>query len=381
VNKKEREILSKIVRLGLLLGDYFQINFQYLTPLSKEFKDTSFESSKAFNKSYVKTWFANITEKLVDLNLKNVCKDIFIEIDEIINEIESDTLSKEIFTRFPEQVDQWSQKIVIGILFSQDLPEKKAAPTWFGLGFSLRCVLSKFEVLPAASATVDVGAETIVFMAETFIKTLEMEKQTTNILADEISSKMRKWISTIKGLEKNQKPVKLTDQDYKEFLDFLHLTEKSLISLGDISPFNNEMKKIENMPKTKTVFISYSHEDTKFTHNLAKDLEKAGLKVWLDEKEISVGDSITEKVEEGISKSDFFCLVLSESSVSSNWVQREYRTALNAQLSSGNTPRILPLIIQNIEVPKLLRDIRYADFSFGYQNGFIELLNAIKVNI
>jgi hypothetical protein len=130
--------------------------------------------------------------------------------------------------------------------------------------------------------------------------------------------------------------------------------------------------------KDRQIFISYSHSDKKFVNRLTIDLENFGIKVWIDEKEIDVGDSISKKVEEGISGSDYFCLVISRHSVNSEWVEREYRTALNAQLSSGTTPKILPLLIQGVELPLLLKDIKYADFSKRYKSGLTRLLNAIK---
>ncbi|MGE5343678.1 MAG: toll/interleukin-1 receptor domain-containing protein [Candidatus Omnitrophota bacterium] len=128
------------------------------------------------------------------------------------------------------------------------------------------------------------------------------------------------------------------------------------------------------------IFISYSHSDKKFVKRLTKDLGAAFINVWLDEKEIKVGESITRKVEEGITNCNFFCLVISIQSIKSNWVEREYKTALNMQLSSEGTPRILPLKIQNVELPVLLRDIRYADFSADYNIGFKQLIDAIKDN-
>jgi len=125
------------------------------------------------------------------------------------------------------------------------------------------------------------------------------------------------------------------------------------------------------------LFISYSHRDKEFLNTLTSDLENVEISVWIDEKKIKVGDSITQRIEKGISGCDFFCLVISEHSVKSNWVGREYNAALNEQLSSG-TPTILPLLIQEVELPFLLKDIKYADFSRDYNDGIKELLKAIK---
>lgn len=126
------------------------------------------------------------------------------------------------------------------------------------------------------------------------------------------------------------------------------------------------------------VFISYSHKDKVFVDRLALDLKSKGMDVWVFEKKIKVGESIIQKVEEGIARCDYFCLVISRHSVNSNWVKREYRTALNKQLSSGTTPTILPILIQDVELPELLKEIKYADFLRDYSSGFNQLLDAIE---
>jgi tetratricopeptide (TPR) repeat protein len=147
---------------------------------------------------------------------------------------------------------------------------------------------------------------------------------------------------------------------------------------GDMQKKSTLESSIEESKTISQIFISYSHRDKEFVNRLASDLEKAKTSVWLDEKKIKVGDSISEKIEDGISKCDFFCLVISKHSVNSNWVEREYRTALNMQLSSNTTPKILPLLIEDVELPVLLKDIKYADFSRGYNSGLLELLHALK---
>lgn len=84
-----------------------------------------------------------------------------------------------------------------------------------------------------------------------------------------------------------------------------------------------------------------------------------------------------EKIEIGISTCDFFCLVLSNHSINSNWVDREYRIALNRQLSTG-TPPILPILLEAVKLPVFLGDIKFADFSLSYNIGLLELLKAVR---
>lgn len=132
------------------------------------------------------------------------------------------------------------------------------------------------------------------------------------------------------------------------------------------------------MTTEKRVFISYAHADAEFVRRLRAELESRGVDVWVDEKEVLVGDSITQKIEQGLATSDFFCLVLSPTSVTRPWVQREYRSALSIQLSQQDGGiRILPIKTTDVSLPPLLKDIRFADFSKGFMAGLYELCSAI----
>ena len=48
------------------------------------------------------------------------------------------------------------------------------------------------------------------------------------------------------------------------------------------------------------IFLCHASEDKKFVEKLAKDLMKFGLEVWFDKFEMKVGESLLEKINEGI---------------------------------------------------------------------------------
>lgn len=50
-------------------------------------------------------------------------------------------------------------------------------------------------------------------------------------------------------------------------------------------------------------FVSHSSRDKPFIRQLAADLSNSGIKVWLDEQKIKVGDSIVDKVGQGLEMS------------------------------------------------------------------------------
>ncbi|GAB5561391.1 MAG: hypothetical protein SynsKO_30380 [Synoicihabitans sp.] len=124
-------------------------------------------------------------------------------------------------------------------------------------------------------------------------------------------------------------------------------------------------------------FLSHSSSDKPFVRQLAADLTKNGVSVWLDEREIGVGDSITEKVGQGLAESDYFLIALSDNSVNSAWVQKELNQALVTEIEKRQV-HILPLKLSDCEIPTLIKDKKYADFSTNYKQGLGDLVNALQ---
>jgi hypothetical protein len=58
------------------------------------------------------------------------------------------------------------------------------------------------------------------------------------------------------------------------------------------------------------VFVSYGHEDAEWVRVLAANLERAGIKVFLDKWELVGGDRVTGRLEEAIRDSASGVLVV-----------------------------------------------------------------------
>lgn len=130
----------------------------------------------------------------------------------------------------------------------------------------------------------------------------------------------------------------------------------------------------------KNIFISYNHQDRPFVARLAQGLKAAGLPVWWDQWEIKFGDSIIQKVSDGIDKSAYLVAVLSPHSVQSDWVRREIGSVLMKQLSAEKGVVVLPLLLADCEVPALLREIKWVDFREDYDAGLKGLLDFFVSN-
>lgn len=127
----------------------------------------------------------------------------------------------------------------------------------------------------------------------------------------------------------------------------------------------------------RIAFISHSTKDKPFVRKLASDLVASGIKVWLDEQNILVGDSIPEKIAQGLAESDFFLIVVSENSVNSAWVKRELNSAIVHEIERRKVT-VLPIKLDGAKMPDTISDKLYADFSQSYEDGLEKLLRSIR---
>ena len=100
------------------------------------------------------------------------------------------------------------------------------------------------------------------------------------------------------------------------------------------------------------VFISHSSKDKHVVRDLATRLKADGLKVWLDEWEIRVGDLIGLKVEQGLEQSRTLILILSAHAFASEWVSLERHTALFRDPTNAQR-RFMPVRIDDSEIVPL----------------------------
>ncbi len=110
-----------------------------------------------------------------------------------------------------------------------------------------------------------------------------------------------------------------------------------------------------------SIFLSHSHNDKDFVNKLATDLRRAGYYVWTDDAEIKVGDSLINKIREGIDRVAYFGVVLSRNSINSEWVKKEVDIAMNQEIE-GKRVKVLPILLDNIDLPGFLKGKKFADF-------------------
>jgi hypothetical protein len=131
------------------------------------------------------------------------------------------------------------------------------------------------------------------------------------------------------------------------------------------------------------VFISYSQKDGEFAKQLNASFFSNSIQTFLDTKDILVGDSIPEKIYNGIGESTHLIYIMSASSVTSSWVKEEISIA-KVKEKQAKGFKILPVLLDDIELPIGLAHILYADFRnwrdpYSYRNSFLLLLTALDI--
>ena len=101
------------------------------------------------------------------------------------------------------------------------------------------------------------------------------------------------------------------------------------------------------------VFISHASEDKdSAARPLADRLASHGLRVWYDETSLELGDSLLNKIDEGLSASRFGIVVLSKAFFDKNWTRRELDGLVAREMSGKKV--ILP-IWHNIDLDTILQ--------------------------
>lgn len=89
---------------------------------------------------------------------------------------------------------------------------------------------------------------------------------------------------------------------------------------------------------------------------IANSLQDMGVTAWLDEREISPGDSFLAQMNAGLGTAGYVLLLVSTAAHASRWVSREWLAAL-----ANEDTVLIPVLLDDSGLPPLLKDIVYVD--------------------
>ena len=96
-------------------------------------------------------------------------------------------------------------------------------------------------------------------------------------------------------------------------------------------------------------FISYSTKDQEFAGRVYADLQARGVRCWFAPRDIQGGRKVHEQIDEAIRVHDKLLLILSDASMSSNWVKTEIANA-RAREQQQKRRMLFPISIVPFEI-------------------------------
>jgi hypothetical protein len=142
-----------------------------------------------------------------------------------------------------------------------------------------------------------------------------------------------------------------------------------------------EMKSLNENIYLRDVFLSHASIDKNdIIKPFVKVLENREITYWLDEAELRWGHSLLEQISNGLQKSEFVIVFITDEFLSRNWAQAELKTALSEEISSGQI-KVLPIMICEPEKCfakyPFLRDKKYLSWNDGLNTIINELENIL----
>jgi hypothetical protein len=130
------------------------------------------------------------------------------------------------------------------------------------------------------------------------------------------------------------------------------------------------------------IFLSHTSKDKPNVRHVGQYLEQKGYTVWLDEWEMTPGDSLVNKISEGVESSDKLVVFLSPESIQSPWVEKELNGGLIMEVAEekglGNK-FVIPVLLEACKVPFFLREKLYSNFTNkGFEDACEELISGLE---
>ena len=127
-------------------------------------------------------------------------------------------------------------------------------------------------------------------------------------------------------------------------LGFRSVPRRPVIAQED-TPIRPDTGRRARVVQTKPcdLFLSHASEDKQaVARPLYEALVKAGLAVWFDEAALTLGDSLRQKIDEGLARCQFGVVILSPTFFAKQWPQRELDGLVAKETTSG-AKAIIPI--------------------------------------
>lgn len=164
---------------------------------------------------------------------------------------------------------------------------------------------------------------------------IEKKISEREIKKNEVNIKLQK---EQKALQKKQdEKYKKMQKTYESYIDELRMQLQNNVS-------DNLIANNDDVGEKYDVFISHAWEDkVAFVDEFVQELENLDINVWYDKENLTWGDSMRNKIDEGLKKSRFGVAIISPNYIADGkyWTKAEFNAIF--QLESVNGKMLLPI--------------------------------------
>jgi len=176
-------------------------------------------------------------------------------------------------------------------------------------------------------------------------------------VADQISSKL----SSVRDPETGEFPVVVVRGHNLSNLSFEISGSDSVVNLAKERlgiDTNEDGAMSESQCRPIKAFLSHASEDRLFAKQIAEHLVANGIDTFFDQWEMRPGDSIRQKIDQGLEDCTHFILLATANSIDKPWVKTEidgvYRRKIEGQC------RLIPLRHKLKRIPVILKHSLHA---------------------
>src|SRR5262245_51635402 len=126
-------------------------------------------------------------------------------------------------------------------------------------------------------------------------------------------------------------------------------------------------------------FRSHALADKTIVRLVSTRLESVGGQVWLDERDIDLGEDFVAAIDRGIRGCEYVLVFISPHSVGRPWIQYEVDRAL--EMKEKFRCSVIPVLIGDVVIPEKLAHLLWIDLRQDAEKGIAKLVDLVAAVI